>query len=157
MVHTLRLKPPIINTPVATARHTPICNQERSLEADSHRCTVVTASDRLFCARREVDILSRNLNAVLAQRQTELCSTVVCKHSYALAGVDDRLTIYRHDIVVTLRDNGIVVRETALDLTANDDRAAELKTSILGAEGHLHVALLFCQQVLQQTSGCASP
>ena len=87
---------------------------------------------------------------VLAQRQTQLRRTVVCEHSHALAGVDDGLTIYGHDILVALRNHSVVVRETALNLAANDDRAAKLKACVLRAESNLHLFLLFRQQVLEQ-------
>ena len=52
-----------------------------------------------------------------------------------------------------MRNNGVVVGETALDLAADDDRAAEFKAGVLLTEGHLDLVLLFRQQVLEQRSG----
>ena len=79
--------------------------------------------------------------------------TVVGEHSHALASVQHGLTVYGHDILVALRNHGIVVGEATLNLTANDHRTAKLKAHVLVAKHYLYVCILLAQHVFQQTCG----
>ena len=89
---------------IRTLNRTEQINQERSLETDGHRHAGITATDRLLCAGREIDVLCGDLDLVLAEGEAQLGGTVVGENSYALAGIDDDILLLPKEVVRAIQN-----------------------------------------------------
>ena len=100
-------------------------DQERRFETDRDRLAVVAARDGLVGRNREVDVLRREVDPVVADVHADQVGGRVRADGHALDAVHQLDAVDEHLVGVVGRDHGVVVRVVALDQAAYERVALE--------------------------------
>nr|DAR47933.1 MAG TPA: hypothetical protein [Caudoviricetes sp.] len=125
-------------------------HQERRFEPDGDLLPVVAAADGLIGRHGEVDVLSREVDAVFADIHADQVGGGIRADRHALDAVEQLDAVHEHLVGVGRRNHGVVVGIIALDQPADQRVVFELENSVLRVEPDRDGLLLAQEHRTQQ-------